>query len=73
MGISRLVESTGALPVDLRDDVVAFFEAHPVEEAKRAVQKALEALALRKDLLAREQPRLIAWLERMKSKAVATH
>ncbi len=72
MGISRLVETTGALPVDLRDDVAAFFEKHPVEEAKRAVAKALEALALRKDFLQREQPRLSGWLERrQKRDAVA--
>ena len=62
MGISRLVEATGALPVDLRNDVASFFTAHPVEEARRALAKALEAMALRRELVEREAPRLSDWL-----------
>lgn len=62
MGIARLVEATGAIPVDLRDDVARFFMDHPVKEAKRALRKALEALDLRREFLAREAPRLKAWL-----------
>jgi puromycin-sensitive aminopeptidase len=64
MALPRLVEALGMLPVDLRDEVEGFFAAHPVAEAKRAVHKALEALALRAHLLAREQARLGDWLDR---------
>ncbi len=64
MGIARLVEATGGLPVDLRDDVAAFFAQHPVDEAKRALQKALEAMDLRRELIEREARRLAEWLRR---------
>ena len=62
MGISRLVEATGALPSELRSEVEKFFTANPVPEAKRALQKALEAMALRQALIAREGERLHEWL-----------
>jgi hypothetical protein len=62
MGISSLVETCGALPVDLRLDVAAFFAAHPVAEAHRATHKALETLDLRRELESRESPRLSRWL-----------
>jgi puromycin-sensitive aminopeptidase len=62
MALPRLVEALGMLPVELRDEVEQFFAAHPVPEAKRAVGKAVEALTLRAQLLAREQPRLGSWL-----------
>ena len=64
MGVAHLVETTGAVPVDLRDDVASFFTEHPVEEATRALQKALEALDLRRSLIERESSRLSAWLRR---------
>jgi puromycin-sensitive aminopeptidase len=69
MGVSRLVEATGALPVDLADDVAAFFAKNPVDEAKRALAKALEAMALRRELLAREGPRLSRWLRQRGERA----
>ncbi len=62
MGLSRLVRATGGLPVELRDDVAAFFAAHPVEEAKRALAQALETLDLDAELMRREGDRLAAWL-----------
>jgi puromycin-sensitive aminopeptidase len=62
MGIARLVESLGSLPVDLQDDVAAFFARHPVAEATRALQKALEAMDLRRALLERATPALSTWL-----------
>jgi len=71
MGVSRLVEATGALPVDLADDVAAFFARNPVEEAKRALAKALEAMALRRELLEREGPRLSRWLRARAERAGA--
>lgn len=63
MGISRLVEATSALPPELSEDVKAFFDANPVPEATRALKKAQEAMAIRKRLLASEQPALSVWLE----------
>ncbi len=62
MGISRLVEATGALPFELYDDVREFFAQNPVAEAKRALQKALEAMTLREQLREREGARLGRWL-----------
>jgi len=62
MGVSRLVESCGSLPVELADEVASFFAAHPVDEAKRALAKAEEALALRRELVQREAARLSEWL-----------
>jgi hypothetical protein len=64
MGLSRLVEATGSLPFERRDDVAGFFAKNPVDEAARALQKALEAMALRHELVTREAPRLSAWLKR---------
>jgi puromycin-sensitive aminopeptidase len=65
MGISRLVEATGALPPSQEKDVQAFFKKNPVPEAVRALKKALEAMALTKDLQAREGARLSAWLNEL--------
>ncbi|MCC6811265.1 MAG: M1 family metallopeptidase [Deltaproteobacteria bacterium] len=62
MGISRLVEATGALPPELEKDVASFFKKNPVDEAARALKKALEAMALNRELKARESGRLSAWL-----------
>jgi puromycin-sensitive aminopeptidase len=64
MGMARLVEATGSLPTELYADVERFFAKNPVEEAQRALKKALEAMALRRDLVARESPRLGDWLRR---------
>ena len=64
MGVGRLVESTGSLDVQYRADVLKFFTDNPVEEAKRALQKALEAMDLRHELKSREAPRLADWLSR---------
>ncbi len=63
MGMARLVESTGALPFAERDNISAFFTKHPVPEAERALQKALETIDLRHELVKREAPRLEEWLE----------
>ncbi len=71
MGISRLVEATGALPPELDKDVAAFFKKHPVAEAARALKKALEAMALNRDLKAREGRRLSAWLREHSGAAAA--
>ena len=71
MGVSRLVESTGALPLAQQKDVQQFFTKNPVEEAKRALQKALEAMQLRHELVSREAPRLADWLKNARYQALA--
>jgi puromycin-sensitive aminopeptidase len=71
MGISRLVEATGSLPVDLLGDVEKFYAAHPIDEAKRAVQKAIEALRLRQELITRQGGALSAWLEQRRTQLAA--
>ena len=68
MGIARLVEATGALPIALRTDVERFFDKHGVLEAKRAAQKALEAMDLRTELCEREGPVVGQWLETWSTK-----
>jgi len=64
MGIARLVESTGSLPMELRNEVEQFFGNTPVPGAERAIQKALEQLDLRSELITRESQRLSTWLRR---------
>jgi puromycin-sensitive aminopeptidase len=72
MGISRLVRATSGLPYSLRHEVAAFFEAHPVEEARRALAQALETLDLDEELRTREAPRLSEWLRREPHQAAAS-
>ncbi|AKU90034.1 M1 family metallopeptidase [Vulgatibacter incomptus] len=62
MQISRLVEGLGALPLAKRGEMKRFFEAHPVEEARRAIAIALQEMELRDELRKREAPRLAAWI-----------
>ena len=45
MGVSRLGEATGSLPVELKADVQRFFVEHPVDEAKRALSYSTPSLA----------------------------
>ncbi len=63
MGISRLVEATGALGPFAKTDVQRFFKQHPVEGAKRALSQALETMDLRGDIVAREAKTLTKWLK----------
>jgi puromycin-sensitive aminopeptidase len=63
MGLSRLIEATGALPATQKARLRAFFAANPVPEAKRALQKAIEAMELREELEKREIPHLTQWLK----------
>jgi len=62
MGLSRLVEAMGALPADLRPELTTLFRAHPIPEAKRAMVKALETMALRAGIARRERRHLADWL-----------
>ncbi|MFN8544283.1 MAG: M1 family metallopeptidase [Candidatus Binatia bacterium] len=63
--LSRLVEATPALrePRFARE-VRAFFAAHPVPEAERAVRQAREVFRLNAELRRRALPGLAAWLDR---------
>jgi hypothetical protein len=63
MGLSRLIEATGALPSTQKMKLRAFFAANPVPEATRALQKAIETIELRAELEKRETPRLTQWLK----------
>ena len=63
MGIARLVEAVGNLPLQQKATVQEFFTQNPVPEATRALQKAFEAMHLRDDLVNREFKRLADWLE----------
>ena len=62
MGLSRVVESVGALPAEHRADIVAFFEANPPTGAERALARALENLDQRAELHARITPGLLAFV-----------
>ncbi len=64
MAISHLVEATGRLPAQHKREIERFFAKHPVEEARRALQQALEEIDLYAALREREGPRLSAWLAR---------
>ena len=61
--LSRLVEHTPALrdPAIARE-VRAFFAAHPVPEAARAVKQALERVRLNAELRRRTAPGVAEWL-----------
>ena len=72
MSIAGLVEATGALPLSLRDEVESFFVSHPVEEARRAVRKALEAMELRRELTHRAAAALGDWLRQAAREQPAT-
>ena len=63
--LSRLVDSTPALrePRYARE-VRAFFAAHPLPEAARALRQALEVFRLNADLRKRTAPGLARWLAR---------
>jgi puromycin-sensitive aminopeptidase len=62
MGISRVVEAVGNLPVGRRAEIVSFFERHPPVGAERALARALESMDQREELYARITPQLVAFL-----------
>lgn len=63
MAIGRLIEALGVLPRRHRPEVERFFARHPVPEAARSLQQALEEMDLYEELRRREGPRLAAWAE----------
>ena len=71
MGLSRLVESLGSLPYDLRSDIEEFLDTNPIPEAARARLKALELIDIRKQCVDREGARFMSFLNQCENKAVA--
>jgi aminopeptidase N len=67
LSLSNLVESLSALPVEKAAEVKEFFEKNPVPEAARSVDKALETMALKGELLTRVRPQVTAWLAHWKA------
>ena len=63
MGMARLVEATGALPLSMAGQVEAFFAKHPVPEAARAMVKAQEAMRQRDRLARHHGGALKTWLQ----------
>jgi len=63
MMVSRVVDSTPTLrSKEYRRDVAAFFKAHPVPTARRALQQALERFDLNAELSRRTAKSLGRWL-----------
>ena len=61
---SRLVETFGRLPADLRDDIVAFCDAHLQGLAQQSYARALEILDQQAEFEARTRADLLAWFQR---------
>lgn len=61
LGLSRLVESVGDLPSDLRADVVDFFTTHPPLRAERALARGLKRMDQTKDFSTRIRLYLAAY------------
>jgi puromycin-sensitive aminopeptidase len=61
MAIHGIVEISGVLPISLRSDVAAFWEANLHGEYAGAVARALEQMDQRADFQARTQDELIAY------------
>src|SRR6185295_14650500 len=63
MMISRVVDSTPSLRSrEYKQEVAAFFKAHPVPTARRAMQQALERFDLNYEFSRRVAKSLAAWL-----------
>ena len=56
-----LVEATGQLPATLRDDVVAFFDAHLNGQAQKSYARALETMDQTAEFKARTRAELLSW------------
>jgi len=59
--ISRLVETLGRLPADLRDEIVAFHDTHLDGVAPQSYGRALEMLDQQAEFEARTRADLLAW------------
>ena len=61
---ARIVEAAGAFcTVDRRDEVAAFFAAHPVESSQRTLAKTLDSIDECIRLRAAQEPELRKWLD----------
>ena len=60
----RLVEGTGQLPADKRDDIVAFMDKHLNGVAEMSYARALETLDQLTEFKARTKGDLIAWFKK---------
>jgi hypothetical protein len=58
-----LVEATGQLPASLRDDLVAFYDAHLNGMAPKSYARALEAMDQYAEFQARTRDDLVAWFK----------
>jgi len=65
-GMTELIKSAGQLPFSMRDDLVAFCEAHVKGEADIAYAQALETMDLWTEFQARVREDLIKWLNEIK-------
>ena len=63
MGIGFLVAATGNLPVSVRDDLVAFFDANLNGMAQMSYARALEAMDQMAEFKARTRDDLVAWFK----------
>lgn len=64
MMVSRLVDATPMLKTkEYERDVAAFFRAHPVPTARRALQQALERFGLNREFRRRAARGLLRWLK----------
>jgi puromycin-sensitive aminopeptidase len=60
--VPRLVEASGQLPVDRRDELVAFYDANLNDAARMSYARALEAMDQQAEFRARTRDELVAWL-----------
>ncbi len=63
LAIGALVEGTGNLPASMRDDVVAFFDAHLDGQAPMSYARALETMDQMAEFQARTRDDLLAWFK----------
>ncbi len=63
LGVSRVVEAVGRLPIHHREDVVRFFESNPPAGAERALSRALERIDQGEELRQRVTPDLLEFLK----------
>jgi hypothetical protein len=58
-----LVETSGQLPIELRDDIVAFYDTHLNGVAQKSYARALETMDQAAEFKARTREDLIGWFK----------
>jgi len=67
---AEVVDATGSFcDAGMRDEVKAFFMAHPVPAAERGLKQSLERINDCVDLKSQQQPQLAWWLQQQQSSA----